>query len=375
MKKNILFIVTILIFQINIYSFLFAGDWTENTILFTYSHKPSIVTYQNNVYVTASSLNGDILFKKSSDGGKIWSEEREVCKGPNNSQPNIIIDSNGYIHLVWARSAGIPPKYSILYSKSQDGGKTWSEPKEIVSGIKRIFGFSVATAKGNIYIVWSDFNNPPAKIHFIKSENAGSSWTTPKDIVSQDNSMATSPVISAINNNVYLVWLDERNGLPEIYFKKSKDKGNTWLYDLRLTSVTTNSKNPDIFTEDEKIYVVWIDKQNKNNEVYFKKSDDTGNNWSDELRLTDGSADSDFPAVCKDNNGIYVVWSDRRDKNYKIYFKKSDENESTWSVDFRLANTAENSYSPKICTDSNGVHIIWYDVETFNVFYKRYDLK
>jgi hypothetical protein len=55
---------------------------------------------------------------------------------------------------------------------------------------------------------------------------------------------------AASGPNVYVTWQDTRDGNWEIYFKRSTDRGASWDPDLRLTSDSSWSQNPQIACTD-----------------------------------------------------------------------------------------------------------------------------
>src|SRR6187431_2988093 len=86
--------------------------------------------------------------------------------------------------------------------------------------------------------------------------------------------------IAAIDNNVYLVWQESVNDKSkennyDIYFKKSKDNGNTFSKPINLSNNTGFSEHPQIAISNNSIFIVWTDNTHSNNtEIMFTKSID-----------------------------------------------------------------------------------------------------
>jgi hypothetical protein len=91
--------------------------------------------------------------------------------------------------------------------------------------------------------------------------------------------------------------------------------------------------------------------------------------WSNEIRLTYSSGDSKTPDIAVWGSNVHVVWSDDRDGNYEIFYKKSVDNGLNWSSDTQLTFTSANQRAPKIAVNGNNIHIVWY--ESYITYYRN----
>ena len=89
-----------------------------------------------------------IYFSKSTDGGATWSAKQDVSTAPAGTQhafPAIAAAGNGDVRIAWmdARAAnGGMDRWNVYYRSSTDGGVTWSAEADIstyVSGFTYIF--------------------------------------------------------------------------------------------------------------------------------------------------------------------------------------------------------------------------------------------
>jgi len=90
--------------------------------------------------------------------------------------------------------------------------------------------------------------------------------------------MSNTWCVASVDSNVHVVWEDRRDGNPEIYYKRSLDNGTTWSQDIRLTNNSSNSQNLSIAVFGSYTHVVWEDHRHANNygEIYYKRNP-TGN--------------------------------------------------------------------------------------------------
>lgn len=234
----------------------------------------------------------------------------------------------------------------------------------------------IAYSSNVLHVVWFDRRFGDDEIMYKRSTDGGVNW---EPVVRLTNSPAssTNPEIAASGNNVFVVWRDFRDGNYEIYFKRSADKGVSWDNDIRLTNNGSYSIDPCIDIYTSVIQVAWSDNRDGNYEIYFKRSTDNGTNWDAVQRITNNASESNFPSINTISNNTILVWSDNRDGNSEIYYNKSTNAGATWGSDARLTNNSANSVNPDVTGYSNGsgynLYLTWSDYRDGNseVYFKR----
>jgi hypothetical protein len=71
------------------------------------------------------------------------------------------------------------------------------------------------------------------------------------------------------------------------------------------------------------VHVVWSDARDADYEIYYKRSTDGGISWGGDTRLTNAPSTSEIPSITVSGSVVHVVWFDLRDLNYEIYSKRS----------------------------------------------------
>jgi len=179
--------------------------------------------------------------------------------------------------------------------------------------------------------------------------------------------------IAASENVVHAVWYDFREGNNEIYYKRSSDGGISWGADTRLTNNTAPSFSPSVSVSGLVVHVVWNDRRDGNYEIYYKRSTDAGISWGADTRLTNNTAHSQFSSIAVSGSIVHVVWRENND----IYYKRSTDGGTSWGSDTRLTNNIASSDGPSVSvsdsSSSGGVHVVWYDYRdgNYEIYYKR----
>lgn len=181
--------------------------------------------------------------------------------------------------------------------------------------------------------------------------------------------------VASGGDSVYVVWRDLRDGNPEIYFKRSTNRGASWGVETRLTNNTANSIDPSIALSGSVLHVVWIDRRDANDEVYYQNSTDGGTSWGTSTRLTNNAGISVFPSVAVSGTVVHVVWQDDRNGNYEIYYKRSTDRGISWGMDTRLTDNTALSASACVSVSGTDVHVTWTDERAGStnpeIYYKR----
>ncbi|QBY55043.1 sialidase family protein [Cupriavidus oxalaticus] len=168
-------------------------------------------------------------------------------------QPN----GNPYANLHTAAFRG-----PALFSKTVDGGRTWSPPQVIVNTPSRqqTIGNQIVvnSQTGSLYnffnLIRPPFNITASKVAFVMSTDDGATWTKPKVIaemrtvgVTDPNTgeavrtgdIIPEPAIDPATGQLYVVWQDSRfNGglYDEIAMSTSSDGGQTWSPPIRVNT-------------------------------------------------------------------------------------------------------------------------------------------
>ncbi|MBP1768787.1 MAG: protein containing BNR/Asp-box repeat [Candidatus Aminicenantes bacterium] len=214
--------------------------------------------------------------------------------------------------------------------------------------------------------------------------DANAYWTAAKRLTWTSGDSYNSAVAIDSNDAIHVVWNDDSSGNDEIYYKSSKDGGTTWSYNKRLSWTSGFSYNwhPKIAIDaSDVIHIVWRASRPDHTDIYYRRSQDGGTNWSTTKRLTWTSGFSASPDIAIGSGDAVrvvwhddVVWTDGTPGNAEIYYKGSDDGGTTWTTARRLTWTADSSYSPAIALDSGGsVQVVWYDDTpgNYEIYHKR----
>ena len=275
------------------------------------------------------------------------------------------------VHVVWSDNRDA--NYEIYYKRSTDGGISWGADTRLTNNnTAGSYSPSVAVSGQVVHVVWYDNRDVNPEIYCKRSIDGGVSWGADTRLTNNTADSWFSSV-AVFGSVVHVVWYDNRDVNHEIYYKRSADGGVSWGADTRLTNNSASSTIPSVAVFGQVVHVVWCDYRDGNPEMYYKRSTDGGISWGADTRLTNNPYASVFPSVSVSGLVVHVVWDDNRDGNREIYCKRSIDGGISWGADTRLTNNSAASNHPSVSVSGQVVHVVWSDYRDGNaeIYYKR----
>jgi len=125
MKRSVMIVASV---SFVLFAQIAQAQWTSAkrlTSTGSHSQNPVIAIDSNNALHVAFEDWGRIYYLRSTDGGATWNTMKKLTFTPwMTSSPAIAIDSSNAIYIVLGESTA--GNWQISYTKSTDGGKTWS---------------------------------------------------------------------------------------------------------------------------------------------------------------------------------------------------------------------------------------------------------
>lgn len=274
-------------------------------------------SHLNRIYVIWDENNTERV--AYSDNGTTWYTEvaEDVADQGSDIGGNLAVGPDGTVYAIWNR---LPSSGDVIvFSKSTNGGASWSAPVQIASGSLSSFGSnnsppaqdqrginafgSIAVDRdinspyfGNIYVVYNDFPSGTStgtntNIYLVKSTDGGSTWSGPTK-VNDDTGTATQffpwVAVDQTTGIVVASWYDTRNDpnnkQTQIFLTESCDGGSTFAANTQVTQVSSQFDNQ----------VAYSDENSTDNTNY------NGNQYGD------------YSGLAAANGTAWPIWTDTR---------------------------------------------------------------
>jgi hypothetical protein len=237
------------------------------------------------------------------------------------AQPRLTIDKSDRLHLVWSGGASGRPFYSEALSRDAAFSSGWAPPVPLpaLSDSGSSPDIVVDPRGVDLYVAYAIPFNEKRGIYLVKSNDAGKTWGEPLQIV--DAVAAGWRAVDAPrlafdppNDRLHAVWLKSTLpgtvGSQEVYYANSSDGGQTWSQPLRIAQGDVSAPRVVVW-EPGKVSVVWnvaSTVTRSGNEVWSQFSQDGGERWSAPERVPDlDNVDGPVAVVSSGDGQMYLT--------------------------------------------------------------------
>ncbi len=306
---------------------------------------PVVAAANGNVFVfyyRNTSGNSQIFMLKSTNNGQSFGNEIQIGNAIRGAQiPQIAVSGDTLVLAYEDRDLNYD--YQVFVTTSIDAGQSWSAPTNLSNTTNGAHWCNVALKGDKIFVLYNDQTGPDyddLDLFFTKSDNFGQSWTTPQNISNNQayNARLKTRVVDEV---IYTIVSSKIDGIQtDAMLYRSEDLGNNWLPALNLSSNAGSSERPDVYvrgnsTGNHCIYAVWSDgSYTSNDKAYLKYSTDNGDTWSEMLSFSQDTEDASWPQIIGYREGD-------TDQLFMAYFRPNDGtfNYEVWGV--RAQNTLQ----------------------------------
>jgi hypothetical protein len=293
-----------------------------------------------------------IFFNRSADGGQTWLPQDVRLSTPGEERPDATPEDRD-------------PAAPTAEAQAGDGARRGA----FLSAQPRI----QADAQGRVIVAWIDNREGRTEIYARSSSDGGRTWGAEVNVSRGGHSAREQEILTDGTGGVFLVWTDNRDGTPNVFFARSTDGGRSWDPPV---SVSRGPRGQSIalapsmaLGPDGRLYVVWQDRRHGREDIYLNVSADGGKSWLDrDVRLDRdgaGTAISRAPQVVSGAPGeVAVVWEDDRAGFEQILLTRSADGGRTWlPAEVRVDVTTPprmRARNPHAVWDRAGVlHVVW----------------
>ena len=335
-----------------------------------FSFTPQVsVDSAGNIFVVwedDTDTNSNILFSRSADGGVTFSTPKSLSDTPGFSfNPRVAVDIHGGINVVWEDDG--PGNLDVFFSRSTDGGTTFSSPIDLSADAADSASPQVATdAAGNIFVVWENDTAGAFGILFSRSIDGGLIFSAPVFLSTNMGGSVSPQMLVDLGGNINVVWEDDSAGAADISYSRSANSGISFSIPKSLSRNIGNSVNAQIAVDlGGNINVAWENDSPGNFDVFYSRSADNGTTFSIPRNLSNDLGHSRNPQIAVDSSGsVNVLWAANIPPNFNtdVFFVRSNDGGTTFSAVRNLSNNVGFSANSWLTVDAGGnVNVTWED--------------
>jgi hypothetical protein len=252
--------------------------------------KPWGVMRGNNIYVAWQQWGAaqqGIVFAKTTDRGRTWN--RTVADSTQTGMTCICMSPSGIIYLMNRNWGGV----SVFCTRSTDQGATWASWVTVDTscsyrehyGDRAPLPSIAAPTDSNVVVTWVDDRHGNWDILYSRSTDGGATWS-PTAILNDSNAggQCKGWVTADYKGRLHFIWYHTPSWLPSassrwsVRYTYSDDYGATISPSMRLTDTTSTSQVTFlgeyhiIVTDSTYARAVWTDGRGGDNDLFFAEA-------------------------------------------------------------------------------------------------------
>lgn len=319
---------------------------------------------------------GDILFKRSTDGGNSFGATINLSNDVSGSGNVKIAKSGSNVYVIWQDFSSD----DIFFRRSTNNGATFESTVNLSMDTHPSSSPEIAASESNVYVVWGDIYQigglgcpcDETQLFFRASNNNGISFGSVKTIFGAANITIPpiediTPQIAAVGSNVYIAGHYGHDDVTEIFFMRSINNGISFSTPVSINNNHEASIIEGLSADVNKVYVLWSDfslAPLQDREVFIRRSPDNGANFKDSINLSNNVGNSAQAVMKVIGSNVYVVWRDTSVNAFPpsdIFFKKSMNGGESFGSKKNISNNPGDSSNPQISRAGTDIRIVWQD--------------
>jgi PKD repeat protein len=310
------------------------------------------------LFVSTPTYDGIPRLARSTDGGETFAQAYAVWKQFQAQDPRLAVDtstSSAYRGNVYVTAYDYPFDYygGTDFSRSTDGGKTFSDPPARVDDYVRAAA-PVIAPNGSVFIAAMTWDNSAGVSRpAIRISTDGGRSFGPDRAVAPVPWTASSLGIAADSYGVIHIVFDasppdSKSDRSDVFYVRSTDGGISFSEPRRLNDDggTTSQTGPSIAAGPRGLLAVkWFDRRNDSasdilSDVYMAISADGGLSFGRNLRVTDHNwfgYPPDVGSLMADSTNFYLSWTDLRNGNEEIFYAYVPPTQPVGTPDFSIS--------------------------------------
>ena len=339
----------------------------------------------------------------SDDLGRNWSEPVAVNPIPEDAEhngenrPKILIDqdqgqgstNHPAIYVSWTRKTS--PRFTgeIRFSRSTDGGKTFSAPRTVnddglLAGHR--FDSLFQTESGLLYLTWIDKRDLKANtdagepykgaaIYYAVSKDRGKTFSPNHRVANHSCECCRIAVAPRGPDNIAIFWrhifgANTRDhavaeltpgGAIALLARASHDE---WRIDACPHHGPTMAQSA--FSDDD-YHLGWFSNGEAHQGIYYGRFSFADARTHDVIRI-EGMAGAGHPFLETYDGTVYLLWKGFDGNKSSLRLMRSHDDGASWSAPETLVATSQASDHPLIVKSGQGLHLSWHTDEFGYIF-------
>jgi hypothetical protein len=318
----------------------------------------------------------------SDDFGKSFSSpvqvnpQIEAVGAEGDSRPKIVIGKRGEVYVSWTMLLDKPYTGDVRFSRSLDGGKTFSLPLTINDNrdvIGHRFDAMALGADGKIYIAWLDKRDPAqakknneiyagSALYYAVSENNGASFAANVKLADHSCDCCRIALAASSEGAPVVFWrhdFDDNIRDHAVAVLDGKNEIHRVSHDEWKIEACPHHGPALAIAGDNVYHFAWFDNAPKAHGLFYAQSLDKGQTFSAQMHFGDDAHQAGHPDVLSQGREVILVWKEFDGEVSVVRMIRSHDGGVSWSQPSSAALTHDASDHPQLTSHSGKFWLSW----------------
>ena len=294
------------------------------------------------------------------------------------ARPKIAIAKNGNIYVTWTQALPTPYSGYIWFSRSIDGGKTFSQPMIVHQDRAEIthrFDALAVSSSGRIYVAWVDKRDliaakksqklyDGAAIYYAVSDDSGASFSPEHKVADSSCECCRIAMIANEQGEAVMMWrhLFDAGVRDHAIAKVNPSEANSKIHRASFGNWKIDAcphHGPAIAKGgDWGYHMAWFDGGDKAG-LFYARMD--GEAWvsSPAKRFGDANSQAGHPALISDGEQVWLAWKEMTDTTSLVKLVKSNDGGRSWDEPVVISQTKGKSDYPQLLLKDGQAYLAW----------------
>lgn len=319
---------------------------------------------------TASALAFSAQQKLNSQAHKIGTD--------GDARPKIAIAQNGNIYVTWTQALPAPYSGYIWFSRSINGGKSFSQPSIVHQDRAEIthrFDALAVSPSGRVYVAWVDKRDliaakkakqayDGAAIYYAVSDDQGLSFGAEQKAVDNSCECCRIAMLANEKGDAVMMWRHLFDGgvRDHAMAKIGVNEKSTKIHRASFGQWKINAcphHGPALAKGgDWGYHMAWFDGGDKAG-LFYARMD--GDSWvsSPAKRFGDANSQAGHPALISNGEQVWLAWKEMTDTASQVKLVKSDDSGRSWDSPVVISQTKGKSDYPQLLLKDGQAYLAW----------------
>lgn len=340
------------------------------------------------VVANESGSNGDLAVAVNGERPVVIHDVLGQVQAHEEAPPQLVFANDSTIHILYVVTKDVGRRFpvsALRAVRSHNKGATWSAPVTVtddtlVFGSPNFHSLSIGE-DATLYASWLDGRSGQASTYMTASRDGGETWKENSRVSSGESCpCCRTSVAGGANGKVYVAWRAVlEGGIRDIVVAASDDYGRTFKPPVRVFADNWEFSGcphagPSLKIDRQgSVHILWWTGQPKGGGVFYSRSDDGADTFAPPVTIHHQPIPipTHVQLALFPDRRVLTVWDDLHAEPSRIVMRISEDRGQTFGRVHQISEGSEAAQHPVVEMDSSSAQIAWVEKGTRRTVFLR----